>query len=69
MPASSGQSLGIGQELERTRKEKPPPSGDDILTGDVAGVYPPHRAFAAPGTLHLLRRLPDRSKPITPDAD
>jgi hypothetical protein len=33
------------------------------------GSFPPHRALlSAPGTLRLLRRLPDRSMPITPDA-
>jgi len=53
MPGSSGQSSGIRQELERTRKEKPPASGGDILAGDVADLSRHIEPFEAPGTLRL----------------
>jgi len=53
---------------EGPRKEKPPASGGDILAGDVAGFSRHIEPFGAPGTLRLLRRLPDRLKPIAPDA-
>jgi hypothetical protein len=52
-PGSLGQSSGIRKDrgrTERTRKEKPPTSGGDILAGDVAGLFRHIEPF---GSRHL----------------